>query len=150
MFVGHFAVGFAAKRVAPALSLGTLFLAAQLLDLLWPLFLLLGWEHVRIDPGNTVVTPLDFNDYPWSHSLAMSFVWSIVVATLGYFLRGRRRRESLCLGIVVLSHWALDFLTHRPDLPLSPGADTPKVGLGLWHSLPATLVVELSWFAFAL
>lgn len=144
MFLGHFAVGFAAKRLAPRTSLGTLFLAAQFIDLLWPVFVLLGIERVRIAPGITTVVPLDFEHYPWSHSLLAVAVWALLFAAVYFFLR-RDWRASLALGLAVLSHWLLDFLTHRPDLPLMPGGE--RVGLGLWNSLAGTLVVELSLFA---
>jgi membrane-bound metal-dependent hydrolase YbcI (DUF457 family) len=144
MFLGHFAIGFAAKRYAPRASLGTLFLAAQFIDLLWPLLVLAGIERVRIAPGITVVTPLDFEHYPWSHSLLMVVVWGVLFAA-AYFLIRRDRRTSLVLGLAVVSHWVLDWLTHRPDLPLAPGAE--RVGLGLWNSFAGTLVVELGLFA---
>ena len=144
MFIGHYAVGFLAKRAAPQVSLGTLFLAAQFLDLLWPIFLLLGLEHVRVDPGNTVFTPLDFYDYPLTHSLLGAMGWSLAFA--GAYLAVRRSsRNALLLAAVVLSHWILDFVTHRPDLPLTPGGGT-KVGLGLWNSLAGTVTVEGALF----
>jgi membrane-bound metal-dependent hydrolase YbcI (DUF457 family) len=144
MFLGHFAVGFGAKRFAPRASLGTLFLAAQFIDLLWPTLVLLGVERVRIAPGITAVVPLDFEHYPVSHSLLAVAGWALLVGGI-YFLLRRDRRVSLVLGLAVLSHWLLDWLTHRPDLPLVPGGT--RVGLGLWQSLPATLVVELGLFA---
>jgi membrane-bound metal-dependent hydrolase YbcI (DUF457 family) len=144
MFLGHFAIGFAAKRYAPRASLGTLFLAAQFIDLLWPLLVLAGIERVRIAPGITVVTPLDFEHYPWSHSLLMVLVWGVLFAAV-YFLIRRDRRASLVLGLAVVSHWVLDWLTHRPDLPLAPGAE--RVGLGLWNSFAGTVIVELGLFA---
>jgi membrane-bound metal-dependent hydrolase YbcI (DUF457 family) len=144
MFLGHFAIGFAAKRAAPRASLGTLFLAAQFIDLLWPLLVLAGIERVRIAPGITVVTPLDFEHYPWSHSLLMVLVWGVLFAGV-YFLIRRDRRTSLVLGLAVVSHWVLDWLTHRPDLPLAPGAE--RVGLGLWNSFAGTLIVEVGLFA---
>jgi hypothetical protein len=145
MFIGHFAVALGAKRVAPRVSLGTLVLAAQLVDLLWPLFLLLGLEHVRIDPGNTAVTPLDFYDYPLTHSLLAAVLWSLAAAALYYSLR-RTTRAAWIVGAVVLSHWVLDLVTHRPDLPLVPGLDA-RAGFGLWYSLPGTLMVEIALFA---
>lgn len=144
MFVGHFALGFAGKRVAPARSLGALFLAAQFLDLLWPSFLLLGLEEVKVAPGITAVTPLDFVSYPYSHSLAAAIGWALLVGGVCWLVC-RKGRDSLLLGALVLSHWVLDFVTHRPDLPLSFAAQT-RVGLGLWQSLPATLAVELLLF----
>src|SRR3989339_1594487 len=122
MFIGHYAVALAAKKGAPKASLGTLFIAAQLVDLLWPLFLLLGLEHVKIDPGNTAITPLNFNDYPLSHSLLMSIVWSLLFGGV-YYLIKRNKKTSVILGLCVFSHWVLDFITHRPDLPLAPGVE---------------------------
>lgn len=143
MFIGHYAAAFAAKRTAPTVSLGTLFLAAQLVDLLWPLFLLLGFEHVRIDPGNTAVTPLDFYDYPITHSLLGSIVWSFLLALVYYGIR-REARSAAIVGLLVFSHWILDFLTHRPDLPL--GFGNVFLGLSLWDSVTGTLLLELSLF----
>lgn len=139
MFIGHFALGLAAKRVAPRTSLGTLFAAAQLLDLVWPALLLLGVEQVRVEPGNTPFTPLDFVKYPWTHSLALALVWSVAFGVV-YWRRTRYARGAWVVGALVLSHWVLDFVTHRPDLPLAPGAT--RVGLGLWYSVTATLFVE--------
>ncbi len=146
MFIGHYAVALAGKKAAPRLSLGTLLLAAQFLDLLWPLFLLLGLEHVRIAPGNTAFTPLDFFDYPLTHSLLTAVGWAICFA-LVYFVIRRDRRSALVLGICVVGHWVLDFVSHRPDMPLAPGLKY-YVGLGLWNSVPATVIVEsLMFFA---
>ncbi len=145
MFIAHFGVGFGAKRIAPRVSLGTLFLAAQFLDLLWPTLLLLGLERVRIEPGITAVTPLAFEHYPISHSLLAVFGWAAVVGTL-HFWRKRDRKAALILGALVVSHWLLDLVVHRPDLPLIPG-DSPLVGLNAWSSLPLTLLLESSLFA---
>lgn len=139
MFIGHFAVGLAAKRLSPRTSLGTLFAAAQLLDLVWPVLLLLGVEEVRIAPGVTAFAPLDFVRYPWTHSLLMVLVWATLFA-LAYRMRTRSARGAWVVFGLVVSHWVLDFVTHRPDLPLAPG--WAKVGLGLWNSVPATLLVE--------
>ncbi|HZS40787.1 MAG TPA: hypothetical protein VFF06_28335 [Polyangia bacterium] len=146
MFLGHYAVALAAKRAAPRTSLGTLFFAAQFLDLLWPVLLLAGVEHVRIAPGITRFTPLDFYDYPISHSLAAALVWSLVVGG-GYFALRRDRRAAAIVGALVASHWLLDLVMHRPDLPLLPGGDVKTVGLGLWRSVPLTLALELGLFA---
>jgi membrane-bound metal-dependent hydrolase YbcI (DUF457 family) len=144
MFIGHFAVGLASKRVAPRASLGVLLAAPNLLDLLWPVFLLLGWEQVRIDPGNTAFTPLDFVSYPISHSLLTACGWGALFALL-YWGVTRYTRGAIVIGLSVVSHWVLDFLTHRPDMPLYPGG--PRVGLGLWNSVPATIVVEVAMYA---
>ncbi|GAB3171704.1 hypothetical protein [Telluribacter humicola] len=144
MFIGHFGVGFGAKSVRPAISLGTLFLASQLLDLLWPTFLLLGLEEVTIQPGITEVTPLDFTHYPISHSLLVVLGWSLLAGVLYWIIRRKREgaiQDALIIGFCVLSHWLLDVIMHRPDLPLYPG-DSPMVGLGLWNSLAGSVAVE--------
>jgi hypothetical protein len=147
MFIGHAAVAFAGKRAAPRTSLGLLFAAATWADLAWPVFLLLGWERVRIDPGNTAVTPLDFVSYPWSHSLAAAIGWSLAAGGV-YYAVTRYRAGAWTVGVLVVSHWVLDWLTHRPDLPLWPGG--PRVGMGMWHSLPLTVAVELVMYAVGL
>jgi hypothetical protein len=144
MFIGHFAVGFAGKRFAPRTSVATLIAAAIFLDILWPIFVLLGWEQVRIDPGNTPFTPLEFVSYPWSHSLLMSLLWATAFALI-YYAATRYRAGSVAVWIGVNSHWILDWISHAPDMPLYPGG--PRLGLGLWNSIPATLVVELLMFA---
>ena len=147
MFIGHFAVAFGAKRVAPAVSLGTLILACQLADLIWPTLVLLGIEHVRIAPGITVVTPLDFESYPYSHSLIALVCWGALAAVIyGFAHRSATKAAVLMVAGVVLSHWFLDVATHRPDMPLVPGEST-RIGLGLWNSLPATLIIEGAMFA---
>jgi len=145
MFLGHFGVGFGAKAAAPKTSLGTLFLAAQFTDLLWPTMLLAGLETVEIAPGITRVTPLRFTDYPITHSLIAVLGWAALFAGV-YFLLKRYPKGAWVCGLAVISHWVLDALTHRPDLPLVPGG-AARIGLGLWNSLPATLVVELAIFA---
>lgn len=147
MFVGHFAAGFGAKAFAPRASLGSLFLAAQLIDLAWPTLLLLGVERVRIAPGITAVTPLDFEHYPFTHSLLACALWAIALTTV-YFLFTRYRRGALVAGVLVVSHWLLDLIVHRPDLPLYPGG--AKLGLGLWSSVPGTLAVELGLLGLGL
>ena len=148
MFIGHFGIGLAAKRLAPRTSLGTLFFAAQFLDLIWPIFLLLGLEHVRVVPGITAVSPFDFYDYPMSHSLAAVVGWSAVIGVL-YLVASHYRRGAFVVGIAVLSHWILDALVHRPDLPLFPGGHT-RVGLGLWNSWPASIAIESVFFVAGL
>ncbi len=145
MFIGHFGVALAAKKVAPRTSLGTLVMAAQFVDLLWPLFLLLGVERVIIAPGNTAVTPLDFISYPVTHSLLASLGWACLFAGI-YKIVKHDSRGAVCLWFVVLSHWVLDALSHRPDLPLYPGSST-YVGLGLWNSRFWTIVIESAIFA---
>ncbi|NOY05389.1 MAG: hypothetical protein GXO82_01955 [Chlorobi bacterium] len=145
MFIGHYAIGFAAKKAAPRVSLGTLILASQFVDLLWPLFMLAGLERVKVAPGITAMTPLDFTHYPFTHSLFGVIVWAVVFGAVYYAFR-REAFASLLLGGLVVSHWLLDFLTHRPDLQLFPWLET-RVGLGLWDSVPATFIVETLMFA---
>jgi hypothetical protein len=139
MFIGHIALALAAKRATPRVSLATLLLAAQWADVLWPVFLAMGIEQVRIQPGNTAFTPLDFVSYPYSHSLVALIGWGILFG-VGYRAVAGGRRTLWVLAALVISHWVLDFVTHRPDMPLYPGS--AKVGLGLWNSIPATMVVE--------
>lgn len=143
MFIGHFGVALAGKRIASRTSLATLILAAQFLDFLWPVFLLLGFEHVRIAPGITKVQPFDFYDYPYSHSLTMALRWALAFGLI-YYLARRNVRGAWVVGGLVLSHWVLDFVVHRPDLPLWPGG--PMYGLGLWNSWPASISVEALLF----
>lgn len=148
MFIGHFGVAFAAKRLAPKASLGTLLFAADFLDLLWPILLLSGVEHVRIAPGITRMSPLDFNDYPISHSLGMTLLWSVFVGTAYYLIR-RYERGALLIAAAVFSHWVLDFIVHRPDLPLWITGDD-RVGLGLWNSVASTVFAEMFCFVAGL
>jgi hypothetical protein len=144
MFLGHFGVGFAAKTIVPKVSLGTLFLASQFIDLLWPSLLLLGLERANIDPAATRVTPLDFVYYPISHSLLAVIGWAILIGLIYSFI-GRNKRNAFVLGLLVVSHWLLDAIVHRPDLPLYPDSAV-LVGFGVWNSLPITLAVEFSIF----
>jgi hypothetical protein len=145
MFLGHFAMGLLASRHERRLPLGLAFTAAQLPDVMWPALLLAGVERVTIDPGNTAVTPLRFDHYPWSHSLLMVVVWGSALATLALW-RGLPRPAAGLLLPLAASHWLLDFVTHRPDMPLVP-AGGPLLGLELWRSLPLTLAVEGTLFA---
>ena len=148
MFVGHTAVALAAKSKIPSVSLGWYVAAAYALDLLWPFFLLAGVERVSIVPGATAFTPLVFDSYPWSHSLLMSCVWGVGVVAIARW-RGVGTRAAWMLGALVVSHWVLDFATHAPDMPLWPG-HPPLLGLGLWNSIPATLIVEGVLFALGI
>src|ERR1700693_3722466 len=127
MVIGHYAVAMAAKRVAPRTSLGTLLAAAILLDLLWPVLVLLGIEIVTITPGVTAVTPLTFVSYPYSHSLLLSILWGLLFAG-GYFVARRYVPGAIILGVLVVSHWVLDAVVHVPDLPLTPWGST-RIGL---------------------
>jgi hypothetical protein len=146
MFIGHFALALGAKKLAPKASLGTLFMAAQLADLIWPTLVLLGIETLAVAPGITAVTPLDFVSYPYSHSLVALVVWGAALGSAYALARRGRTAEGLTIAALVLSHWVLDVITHRPDMPISVGGTT-KVGLGLWNSVPGTIMVEGLLFA---
>jgi hypothetical protein len=145
MFLAHFGIGFAAKRAAPKVSLGTLFLAAQFIDLIWPTLLLLGIERVNIVADGTRNPPLEFLYYPFSHSLLAVTIWALLVAGIHFTVRCNRTGAAV-LGFAVVSHWLLDLVVHHPDLPLHPGA-SPLLGFGLWSSPAAAMVVELAIFA---
>lgn len=140
MFLGHVGVALGAKRLAPQTSAGVLVAAAMLIDLIWPLLLLLGIERLEIVPGLTAANPLRFTHYPITHSLLLVLGWAALAAA-GYLALRRAPRAALVIAALVVSHWLLDFITHIPDLPLWPGAG-PRVGLGLWNSLAATVLVE--------
>jgi hypothetical protein len=145
MFLGHFGLGLAGKRVAPDVSLGALFLATQWADLVFFPLALAGIEHFRIAPGATVVTPMDFWDYPWSHSLAALTVWGLFVGGVYYLFR-RSRAGAWVLAAGIVSHWVLDVITHRRDMPV--GFSGPYLGLRLWDSRPLTVAAEVLLFGF--
>ncbi len=147
MFIGHFALGLAASRLEPRLALGTALLASQLPDAIWPYLLLTGVETVSIVPGDTAMTPLRFDSYPWSHSLLMVTIAGLALGGLYRALGGAARAAAFVGGLAV-SHWFLDFMTHRPDMPVLPGSDL-KLGLGMWNSVPLTVVVESLMYAGA-
>ena len=140
MFIGHFGVGLATKKISPKPSLGTLFIAAQFIDLIWPFLILFGIEKVKIDPGNTAFTPLDFIYYPFSHSLIAAIFWALLFGLIYYLIR-KNKKAAIVLALLVISHWILDLITHRPDLPLYPGSNI-FLGLGLWNSIVGTVIVE--------
>jgi uncharacterized membrane protein YeiB len=153
MFLGHYGIAFALKRAEPKLSLGTLFVAVQFPDLLWGIFVLVGWEHARIVPGYTVVTPFEFLNYPISHSLVGVIIWSVVAAALYYSWptrdTSRHWQAAAIVGLAVFSHYVLDVLVHVPDLPVM-GNDSAKLGLGLWNNRVATLAAEALVFGAGL
>ncbi len=144
MFIGHYAIGFAAKKIAPKISLGTLFAAAVWLDLLFPLYVLLDLEHFRITPNITKVSPYEFYDYPLSHSLLMTLVWAAAWGLIYLALRNNSKL-SWVLGGVVVSHWVLDLIVHRPDLPLFLQGG-PQWGLGAWNSPFLSIAIEATLF----
>jgi hypothetical protein len=145
LLVGHVAVGFLAKRVAPGVSLGTLVLAALLPDLLWCAFMIAGLEGVEmIKPGTTLMNSTVVSRMDWSHSLASG-------ALLGgaFVIFRRNRTGAWVLFAAVLSHWLLDFASHNPDMALAPGTKL-HLGLGLWNSIPETLAIEGALWLLAL
>ena len=153
MLLGHYGIAFALKRAEPKLSLGTLFVAVQFPDLLWGIFMLVGWEHARIVPGHTAVTALEFLNYPISHSLVGVLVWSVVAAALYYSWptrdTSRHWQAAAIVALAVFSHYPLDMLVHVADLPLM-GNDSIKLGLGLWNNPVATLAAEALLFGAGL
>lgn len=140
MFIGHFGAALASKKFDDKPSLGTMFLASQFIDLLWPILLLAGIEKVKIEPGNSAFTPLNFIYYPFSHSLLFVLIWTFVFGAVYYFAK-KDLKSSVVLGALVLSHWVLDLISHVPDLPLYPGSSL-KFGLGLWNFVSLTILVE--------
>ena len=146
MFLGHYGVAFALKRAEPKISLGTLFIATQLVDILWGAFLLLGWEHVRPLPDDNPFLTLQFYDYPITHSLVGGLVWALVAGALYYSWptrdTTRHWQASALVGAAVITHWLLDLIVHLRDLPLM-GNDSAKVGLGLWRHVGLTVALEL-------
>jgi hypothetical protein len=145
MFIGHFAMGFGAKKFAPQVSLGILFLACQLADLVWPNLVLFGIETLSIQPGATVMTPLDFSSYPYSHSLIALLIWAAVFAALYTVLSHSGSRAAIVIAALVFSHWVLDVLSHRPDMPIT-FSDAPKIGVGLWNYPIVAIPIELMLF----
>jgi hypothetical protein len=144
MLLGHYAPALVLKRTTPAIPLWVLFLSTQFLDLLWGPFILTGVEHCRIVPHFTASNDLDLYDMPWSHSLAMAVVWSLVCGAIAIALRpkwGARGKVFAVIALAVFSHWVADFFVHASDLPIAPGVAT-KVGLGLWRNLPIALALE--------
>jgi hypothetical protein len=148
MFIGHFGAAFALKPAAPRVSLGMLFLSAQFVDLLWPVMLLVGAERVEIVPGITRMVPLDFVHYPITHSLVGAVGWAVLIGLVYGLVRKSPAGAWVC-GIAVLSHWVLDLIVHRPDLPLTPG-ETMRVGFGLWNHPVAAIAVESAIFLLGL
>ena len=145
MFLGHYALAFGAKKIAPMMSLGTLFLACQFADLLWPTLVVLGYEVVAIDPGNTLVTPLNFVSDPYSHSLVALAGWAALFAIAYRAIRGWHPVAIATIAALVFSHYVLDVITHRPDLPITL-TGSRRLGLGLWNYPGTTLALESALF----
>lgn len=147
MFVGHYSAALAAKAVGPGIPLGALFLAVQLVDVAWALLVLLGLERVRIVPGLTASNPLDLVYMPFTHSLPAALLWASAAGLAWRRFAGGGARAAWLVAAAVGSHWLLDFLVHRPDLPL--WGDRAKVGLGLWDHRALALALELGLVAAA-
>ena len=145
MFIGHYAVGLASKKLAPRASLGALIAAPILLDLLWPIFLLLGWEHVSVEPNNNPFLRLSFDSYPISHGLLAVAGWATLFAAL-YYGFTRYVPGTIVIWLGVISHWVMDYIVHRPDLPLYAGGSR-LFGLGLWNHRWVAIAVEVVLFA---
>ena len=147
MLVGHFAVGLTAKRIEPGISADTLVLASMLADFLWCILMFAGIEHVQFKPGIGAAAYFAASDIGISHSLLMDGLWAGLLAA-AYFLKRRNPRGAWVIFGVVLSHWLLDWISHRPDMPLIPGVHR-YFGLGLWTSIPAALLVEGGFWVLA-
>ena len=145
MFAGHFAASVAARAAAPRLPFWACVGAAQLLDIGWAGLILAGVERLRVVPG-LPGSPLDLEQMPWTHSLAMALLWALLAGLLAVRLWGR---AGWWIGAVVFSHWLADLLVHRPDLPLWPGSDV-RLGLGLWNLPELATVLEIGLVALAL
>jgi len=132
MFVGHYGPSLAAKALDKSIPLWVLFLAVQLVDIFWAIFVLLGIEKVRIVPGITATNPLDLYYMPYTHSLVAAVIWSVLALIVYRAIpRFRGRAAAVIVCVAVFSHWVLDLIVHRPDLPLYD--NTFKMGLGLWN-----------------
>ena len=144
MFVGHYGPSLAAKAVQKSIPLWLLFLAVQLVDIVWAILVLLGIEKVRIVPGITATNPLDLYYMPYTHSLVAAIVWSLLLSGI-YRLTPRASNWTAAafVGVAVFSHWVLDLLVHRPDLPLYD--NTAKVGFGLWNFPVIAFLLEAAF-----
>lgn len=140
MFIGHYGAALASKKIDNKISLGTYILASQFIDLLWPILLILGVEKVNVVPDGKPFNTLEFIYYPFSHSLLGVVFWGVLVGGV-YYLTKKNVKGSIVLGLLVVSHWVLDFITHIPDLQIFPWSNY-KVGLGLWNSAPVTMIIE--------
>jgi hypothetical protein len=144
MFIGHFGLSLAAKKAAPKVSLATLFIATQFVDLLWPFLLIFHVEKVAVVPGYTKTNAFEFLYFPYTHSLLMGVVWGAVIGGI-YWLFKRDARGALVIALCVVSHWFFDLIVHTADLPLTPFGDY-KVGFGLWNHVAFTLIIEFAIF----
>lgn len=142
MTIGHYGVALAAKKYAPKTPLAWLLVASQLLDLLCLVFMSLGLEHLKVVQTLQGPFPVDFLDYPLSHSLVMALVWSFLFSTLLMWALKTKPKETMVIFLVCVSHWVLDFLVHRGDLPLAPWQGSAHGGLGWWNFPVASFLLE--------
>jgi hypothetical protein len=141
MFIGHYATCLALKRVEKKASLGMLFLAVQLVDILFFPFVLLGIEKINIIENFTESTHFELEYMPYTHSLLSSILLAGFVYILFRIVSPRNKSVALVMGIAVLSHWFFDLIVHTPDLPLWNNTST-KLGFGLWNNAIATYTLE--------
>ncbi len=141
MFIGHYSASFVAKAITPQVPLWLLLAAAQLVDIVWAIFILTGVEHASLDPS-LASNPLVLHDMPYTHSLVATLAWSVIAFLMAWKAIGLAAGEALAVAAVVASHWFLDLIVHRPDLPLLTGA--PKFGFGLWNFPQLAYGLEVS------
>ncbi len=142
MFIGHYAPAFVAATSPKSPKLGALFVAAQLVDIAFFAFLILGIEHMRMLPGATRMNAMDLYFMPWTHSLAGAIAWGVLFAVAIRAMRGSWTAGAIG-GAVVVSHWLIDLLVHRPDLTIA--GTLPKFGLGLWNYPLIEIPLELAF-----
>jgi hypothetical protein len=142
VFAGHYGPSFAIRAVRPDIPLWVLFLAAQLIDIVWAMLVLAGIEKLRIVPGITAANPLDLYYMPYTHGLVAALSWSVGAAVVcRWAFRWKGWSAAAWVGAAVMSHWVADWLVHRPDLPLY--GDSLKVGLGLWNHVVLSFGLEV-------
>ena len=140
MFIGHFAPALIMATRPRAAGLGTLFVAAQLVDIGFAALLVPGIEAMRIIPGITAMNPMDLYHMPYTHSLLSTLIWAVLFGVLVWFAT-KRREAAIGAALVVASHWFIDLLVHIPDLTLY-GAP-PKLGLSLWNHPAIAMPLEI-------
>lgn len=149
MFVGHYSVAFACRTERNKIPLWVLFIAVQFLDYIWATLVLLEIEKLRVIKGFTAGSMLDSYYHPYSHSLMMAILWSVVAALIYNTVCRESRYYSkfapVIIGIAVFSHWLLDLIAHPPDLAIYD--NTRKVGFGLWNYRDPEFALEIALLA---
>jgi hypothetical protein len=141
MFIGHFAPALIAAARPKAAGLGTLFVAAQLVDIGFAALLIPGVEAMRIVPGITAMNPMDLHHMPYTHSLLGALIWAKIFGVIVWFAT-KRKEAAIGAALVVVSHWFIDLLVHIPDLTLY--GMPPKLGLGLWNHPLIAMPLEIA------